>query len=597
VVLEKAIDIKQVNTYSWHPNTRGPQVYKLYASDGSGEGFNASPKKGTDPEKAGWKLIASVDTRPKEGDMGGQYGVSISDSQGALGKFKYLLFDCSRTESDDDFGNTFYSEIDVIEQNAGAAAADGGAPVADASAPSVFKTPDGKYEFTIDSSQAPDMKEWADTKLAPVMVDWYPKIVELLPSEGYSAPAKFTLQIQNPGNGVAATGGTHIMCNASWMRRNERGEAIGAIVHEMVHVVQQYGRARRTNPNASRNPGWLVEGAADYVRWYKYEPQSHGTEIRDASRAQYDSSYRITANFLNWVSEKYDKQLVPKLNAAMRQGEYSDDLWKKLTGKTADDLGGEWKQAIADKLAGKPQAPIMIDKPADKTDAGNADPGAADANTLTDAEKKEGWKLLFDGKSLDGWHSFHRDNVRPGWKVQDGTLACVDPHNAGDLCTNDKYDWFELQLDYNITHAGNSGIMYHVTDKGGAVWATGPEFQLEDNTAASDPIRCGWLYALYQPPIDPATGKTLDATKPVGEWNHVRLLMTPEKCVHEINGVKYFEYVLNSDDFKQRVAKSKFASMPDFAKSDIGYIALQGDHGAISFRNIKVKPIESKPKE
>lgn len=137
--------------------------------------------------------------------------------------------------------------------------------------------------------------------------------------------------------------------------------------------------------------------------------------------------------------------------------------------------------------------------------------------------------------------------------------------------------------------------MYHVTEQGGAVWATGPEFQLEDNVKAADHIRCGWLYALYEPPIDPQTGKTLDATKPVGEWNHVRLVISPEKCIHEINGVKYFEYVLGSEDFKERVAKSKFASMPNFAKSNIGYIALQGDHGRVEFRNIKVRPLESKP--
>ena len=103
----------------------------------------------------------------------------------------------------------------------------------------------------------------------------------------------------------------------------------------------------------------------------------------------------------------------------------------------------------------------------------------------------------------------------------------MDPHNAGDIVTTDKFDWFELQLDYNISEAGNSGIMYHVTDDGNRIWATGPEFQLEDNVKAADPIRCGWLYALYQPPIDPATGKTLDATKPVGEWNHVRLRHQP----------------------------------------------------------------------
>ena len=215
------------------------------------------------------------------------------------------------------------------------------------------------------------------------------------------------------------------------------------------------------------------------------------------------------------------------------------------------------------------------------------------SNTLTDAEKAAGWKLLFDGQSFSGWHNFKQDGVRPGWQVKDGALVCADPHNAGDIVTVDKFGWFELQLDYNISEAGNSGIMFHVTNDGDRVWATGPEFQLEDNVKAVDKIRCGWLYALYQPPIDPKTGQTLDATKPVGEWNHVRLLIGPEKCVHEINGVKYFEYVLGSDDFNARVAKSKFAKMPFFAKATSGFIALQGDHGSVAFRNIKIRPISA----
>jgi len=215
-------------------------------------------------------------------------------------------------------------------------------------------------------------------------------------------------------------------------------------------------------------------------------------------------------------------------------------------------------------------------------------------NTLSSAEKRDGWQLLFDGQNFDGWHNFKQDGVRPGWQVKDGCLVCADPHNAGDIVTTSKFDWFELQLDYNISEGGNSGIMYHVTDEGNAVWATGPEFQLEDNQKAADPVRCGWLYALYQPPIDPATGKTLDATKPVGQWNHVRIVISPDKCIHEINGVKYFEYVLGSDDFNERVAKSKFGRMPFFAKSNIGYIALQGDHGSVSFRNIKIRPLPAK---
>ncbi|MCC7375826.1 MAG: DUF1080 domain-containing protein [Verrucomicrobiales bacterium] len=218
-----------------------------------------------------------------------------------------------------------------------------------------------------------------------------------------------------------------------------------------------------------------------------------------------------------------------------------------------------------------------------------ADAGAP--NTLTSAEKSAGWKLLFDGKTFSGWHNFKKDSVRPGWQIKDGTLACVDPHDAGDLVSPDDLAWFELELEYNISEGGNSGIMFHVTDDADAAWATGPEFQLEDNAKAKDPQRCGWLYALYQPPTDPKTGAPVDATKPAGQWNHVRLLISPTKCEHVINGVKYFEYVLGSDDFNARVAKSKFAKMPKFAKTGHGRIALQGDHGQVSFRNIKVRPI------
>jgi len=405
--------------------------------------------------------------------------------------------------------------------------------------------------------------------------EWYPKLVKMLPSEGYEAPTRVSITFSADMQGVAATGGTRVRCAAAWFRQNLKGEAKGAVVHELVHVVQNYGIARRNNPNATRTPGWLVEGICDYIRWFLYEPETHGAEItaRNIARAQYDASYRVTGNFLNWVTNTYDKDVVVKLNAAAREGRYSEDLWKDATGHTVQELGAEWKAALEKKIA-------------------EAAAEAAKMNTLTDEEKAAGWKLLFNGTDLTGWHNFRRDDVRPGWKVQDGVLICADPHDAGDLCTSEQYDWFELQIEYNISPAGNSGIMYHVTDEARSAWATGPEFQLEDNAAAADPVRCGWLYALYQPPIDPSTGKTLDATKPAGQWNQIRLIISPTKCEHIINGVKYFEYVLGSEEFQQRVAKSKFSRMPLFAKSKTGYIALQGDHGQVSFRNIKIRPIQ-----
>jgi len=104
------IEIAQVNSYSWHPNARGPQLYKLYAADGSDPKFNPDPKRGVDPASCGWKLIALVSTLSDRGEEGGQYAASVSD----LGKHRYLLFDIYVTELYDNWGNTFYSEIDVI---------------------------------------------------------------------------------------------------------------------------------------------------------------------------------------------------------------------------------------------------------------------------------------------------------------------------------------------------------------------------------------------------------------------------------------------------------------------------------------------------
>jgi hypothetical protein len=112
--LGRVLTVTQINSYSWHPNTRGPQVYAVYGSDGTAAAFNPAPKGGVDPSAVGWTWIANIDTRPGTADMGGQYGVSISGANGAVGRFQYLLFVCAVTETDDDFGNTFYSEIDVI---------------------------------------------------------------------------------------------------------------------------------------------------------------------------------------------------------------------------------------------------------------------------------------------------------------------------------------------------------------------------------------------------------------------------------------------------------------------------------------------------
>lgn len=350
--LGSVIAIRQVNSYSWHPRDRGPQLYHLYASDGKPDGFNPRPNKGTKPESCGWKLLASVDTRPKGGEAGGQYGVSLFDADGVIGKYQFLLFDMARTEDTDDFGNTFYSEIDVIGAESGAALAEPASP------PLVVHSTDNYCEITIDTSGAPDLRDWSEKKLAPVLAEWYPKITALLASDGYEAPKAFRVSIR-PGRGVAATGGTNVTVNSTWLANELNREGVGAILHEEVHVVQRYGGGRRTNPDGQarvRPPGWLVEGIPDYIRWYLYEPQSHGADAiylksRRNLNLNYDGMYRITANFLNYAVKKSDQSLITRLNAACRQGTYNEEIFKTATGRALAELNDEWKEATQKEVA------------------------------------------------------------------------------------------------------------------------------------------------------------------------------------------------------------------------------------------------------
>ncbi len=335
VDLRRIVDIKQVNTYSWHTDTRAPQVYNLYAADGTASGFNGEPRRGTDPAACGWKLLAKVDTRVKFGGAGGQYGVSISDDSGAIGMFQFFLFDVFKTEDDDVFGHTFFSEIDVRTVT-----------------PTEPETPAGPdvkvqardFDWTLDVSRSPDLKEWAQAKLKPAVDQWYPVWVDCLASDGFTAPKKFRITIK-PMNGVAATSDTDVEVSEQWikrqLRRPEWNEAIGSVIHELVHVVQQYG--------GQRNPGWMVEGIADYFRWFHYEAAEHRPKLTPAraARARYSDSYKTTAAFLDYVAKNHDHEFVVKMNAAMREGRYSPNLWREFTGMTVQDLWSEYVKSLS----------------------------------------------------------------------------------------------------------------------------------------------------------------------------------------------------------------------------------------------------------
>jgi hypothetical protein len=217
-----------------------------------------------------------------------------------------------------------------------------------------FEAAEGKYRFSLDTTVAPDLTEWADTQLRPVVQEWYPKLVTLLPSDGFVARTNVTIRFrEDMGRTPASAGGGNINCNAGWFRKELKREAVGSVVHEMVHVVQSYGRGRRDDPNYVRMPGWLVEGIPDYIRWFLYEPQTKGAEItaRNLERAKFDSSYRISGNFLDWVVRTHDTNIIQKLNAAGRAGKYRPELWKEATGRSVEELGEAWKAFHTQRLA------------------------------------------------------------------------------------------------------------------------------------------------------------------------------------------------------------------------------------------------------
>ncbi len=207
---------------------------------------------------------------------------------------------------------------------------------------------------------------------------------------------------------------------------------------------------------------------------------------------------------------------------------------------------------------------------------------SAEINTLTESEKRSGWKLLFDGQTKEGWRNFKKETISDGWKVVDGALTRSEKH-AGDIITKGLYDSFVLTLEFKISDRGNSGIMYHVSEDADRPWHTGPEFQIQDNVAGYDPQKAGWLYQLY-----PAT---IDTTKPAGEWNQIRMVITPELCEHYMNGFKYCSYVKGSDDWNKKVAKSKFGKLKNFGKPTKGHICLQDHNDVVSYRNIKIREI------
>jgi Domain of Unknown Function (DUF1080) len=207
-------------------------------------------------------------------------------------------------------------------------------------------------------------------------------------------------------------------------------------------------------------------------------------------------------------------------------------------------------------------------------------------NRLTSEERAQGWKLLFDGKTTNGWRGYQQKTMPDGWQVVDGAL--VRTGSGTDIITVDQYDSFELSLEWKISAKGNSGVMYRVSEDGEATYHTGPEIQVLDNHGHRDgknPLTsAGACYALYAP--------SKDVTRPVGSWNQLRLVVKGNHVEHWLNGEKIVQYEIASPDWNKRVAGSKFKEWPQFGKNARGHIALQEHGNRVDYRNIKIRSLK-----
>jgi hypothetical protein len=206
-------------------------------------------------------------------------------------------------------------------------------------------------------------------------------------------------------------------------------------------------------------------------------------------------------------------------------------------------------------------------------------------NTISPAEKAEGWKLLFDGKTLAGWRGYH--TVEPnGWSVQDGALV-FEAKQKGDLVTLQEYGDFELSFEWRISEEGNSGVLYRVALGDESSSRSGVEYQLLDNERAKDnkvgKHHAGAIYDLVAPAENFA--------RPAGKWNKARVKIHGWKIEHWLNDNKVAEADLGTPAGREMIAGSKFKSWPRYASMSRGYIVLQDHSRVVAFRNLKIREL------
>jgi hypothetical protein len=220
-------------------------------------------------------------------------------------------------------------------------------------------------------------------------------------------------------------------------------------------------------------------------------------------------------------------------------------------------------------------------------------------NELTKAEKKAGWKLLFDGKTLTGWRGFHSDKVPGDWTVADGAITKAKAEagkraSGGDIITTEQFDNFEFSFEWKLTKGGNSGVKYLVSENLPPTGRSGVSFEyqvLDDDNHPDAKMgvagnrKSGSLYDLIPAPAD----KIL---KPVGEFNQSKIIVKGHHIEHWLNGKKLLEFERGSEEFQQRIAASKFKTTKGFGEIAKGHILLQDHSDPIWYRNLKIRELK-----
>lgn len=215
-------------------------------------------------------------------------------------------------------------------------------------------------------------------------------------------------------------------------------------------------------------------------------------------------------------------------------------------------------------------------------------PAVAEAQRPADAApaptaRRGGWERIFDGATLTGWRGWRQPSGAKGWEVEDGAIARVG--DGGDILFDRELGDFELRLEWKVAPGGNSGIFWHASETTMYPWEGAPEMQVLDDAVHQDgkqpETSAGANYALHPAPRG--------VVKPAGEWNAVRLRVRGNRVEHWLNGRRVVAYTLGDDEWKRRVAASKFKDMPKYGTFSRGVIVLQ-DHGdRVWYRNIELR--------